>query len=1323
LIASLPVFLSIGQITINNTLYTPTQLANGVLIPNGSGTTVANVNFRGVYNVSSRYQVGYFSTAGNTLSQMGFSSGVYITSGNTSEVPLTLGSNPGASAQMSRNYTSGTAGEIRSSNAPAGQDMDAQVLMSPYSYYNAAILEFDFVPVTSQVSFRYIFSSEEYNDQSGSAFAINYNCSAYNDKFAFLISGPGISGGQGYINNAENIARLGNGSEVGINSVNDGIVGSSGSPQNAGICAAENPGWTNGTPTPEFLGFIDGLQYNGNTRILTASKTGLTPGATYHIRLIVADANDGAYDSGVFLEAGSFTTLSCTNPTAPTIGSITQPSCTTPSATVTLGGLPANGTWTITSSPGGMTISGTGTTANFTSLSPSNNYSFIVTNEEGCTSQSSASANISAIPSNPTTPLIGTVIQPSCNAPTGSVNLSGLPSTGSWTITSSPGSIIQNGSGTSTIFTGLNPGNSYSFTVTNSFGCTSPSSANALINAYTPTPPVIGMITQPNCNVATGSVELSGLPAAGNWEIFESVGNTSITGSGTTATFTGLTSGTYNFIVEDNINCPSGPSLSAVINQQPTTPSAPIIGTVTQPTCLLNTGAINLTGLPVSGSWTITSTPGGNINGTGISTTISGLTAGSSYTFSVINTAGCSSSTTLPVLINTIPNNPSSPIIGTITQPSCLSPFGSAELSGLPAGNWTITASPGGAAVNGSGSTTTFSGLLPSTTYTFIVTNISTLCTSPASGNAVINIYSPAAPIVGTITQPTCADQTGSVDLSGLPNGNWTLTASPGGFTFSDDVSNFNFPGLVAGNYTFTVTDNSGCISPPSIQAVINPQPTTPDAPIIGTIVQPSCSENTGSIQLTDLPTGNWVITAAPGGTTNGSGSTYIFNGLTANTSYTYTVTSGDGCTSPTSLQAILNEVPTPPGAPIIGTITHPNCTNPNGSVQLNGLPATGQWVVNVAPGGGNLVNSGSEATFIGLSADNTYTFTVTDVNGCISSPSLSAVINDIPAAPVTPSAAVTIQPTCTVSTGTIQVTLPAGANYEYNVNGSNYQSSPTFSGLIPGTYLVSVADLSTGCISATTSLVVNEIPSGPAAPVVSVTAQPTCLLPSGTFEIVSPIGVNYTYSCNGITQTTTTFTGLLPGQNYSVTVSDVTTGCVSNDFDVTFNSIPTPELVNAGADYTISIGESVTLTASGNGTMVWNNGDITSTTVSPSISTTYTVTLTDANGCTDTDDATVYIAVDCGDLYIPNAFSPNNNSMNDSFKVRINADCVEEFSIKIFDRWGQIVFNTSDITKGWDGKYKDKELDPAIFVYIVDIKLFTDSEIERYQGNLTLFK
>jgi gliding motility-associated-like protein len=1320
LIASFSVFFSFGQITINNTLYSTNQLVNGILIPSGSGVTVSNVVFSGVYNSSNRYQVGYFTTATTTLAQMGFTSGIVLSTGNTSDIPLALGSNPQAVAQMSTGYTSCTAGEIRETGTCPTVVNDLNILAGTSNYFNAAILEFDFVPVGNIAQFRYIFGSEEFTDNSG---LINYQCSSYNDKFGFLISGPGITGGQGFTNNARNIARLANGSQVSINSVNNGTVGSSGGAPSATNCQAANPVWVQGNTTAEYLGTIDGTELNGNTIILTAEQTGLTPGQTYHIKLIVTDVNDAAYDAVVYLEAGSFTTVACTNPTAPITGSITQPTCTTPTGTVALSGLPSTGEWTVTASPGSATISGSGTTANFSGLTPLVNYTFTVTNEGGCTSVASNAANINAIPSNPLAPVVGTISQPSCLTPTGSVNLSGLPSSGTWTITATPGGTSQIGTGSSTSFTGLNPGNTYTFTVTNAEGCFSPASANAIISVYTPTPPIIGTITQTTCNSSTGSVALSGLPASGSWQVIESVGSSSINGSGTTATFSGLTPGTYTFYVVDDISCPSGQSTNATILPQPATPSAPVIGTITQPTCIVNTGSVVLSGLPSLGTWTVTSVPGGNSNGSGTTTTVNGLTAGTSYTFSVTNSDGCTSTTTASVLINAIPLIPGEPVIGTITQPSCLSPQGTVALSSLPSGNWTVTSNPGSLTQNGSGPNTIFTGLSPNTTYTFTVTDNTTLCTSPSSSNAIIDLYSPTAPVVGTITQPTCSLATGSVEFSGLPSGTWTLTSTPGGNTVTNTGTTFNFTGLGSGSYTFNVTDNGGCVSPSSSTVLINTQPVTPSAPLIGTVIQPSCIDNTGSVQLTGLPSGNWTISSSPGGNTNGSGATYSFTGLAANTTYTYTVTNDQGCTSASSLQATLNAIPTAPSAPIIGTVTQPNCVILEGSVELSDLPSNGLWVVTATPSGTTLINSGTSGTFTDLGAGNTYTFTVTDENDCTSSSSLSVVINAVPAAPAAPAASVTIQPTCTAPTGTIVVSSPIGTNYEYSVDGLNYQNSPTFSGLQPGTYSVSATDQTTSCTSTTTTLVVAAVPNGPAAPVVNITAQPTCLEPNGTFEIVSPLGANYSYNANGLNQATTTFVGLLPGQTYSVTVTDATTGCISDAFDVTFNGIPSPEIVDAGPDQSIAAGESVTLTATGNGTMVWNTGETTSTTVSPVVQTTYTVTLTDANGCTSTDQATVFITVDCGDLFVPTAFSPNGDALNSSFRIKINPVCVKEMDLKVFDRWGEMVFQTNDPNASWDGKYKGKELDPGAFVYVLDILLNSDTVTQHFKGNLTLIK
>ncbi len=99
--------------------------------------------------------------------------------------------------------------------------------------------------------------------------------------------------------------------------------------------------------------------------------------------------------------------------------------------------------------------------------------------------------------------------------------------------------------------------------------------------------PIPGVVTQPTCALATGSIALSGLPAAGTWTVTESIGSTTITGSGTTASFSGLAAGTYTFTVTNAAGCTSISSGNAVVNLQPATPPAPT-GSVSQTFCSSN---------------------------------------------------------------------------------------------------------------------------------------------------------------------------------------------------------------------------------------------------------------------------------------------------------------------------------------------------------------------------------------------------------------------------------------------------------------------------------------------------------------------------------------------------------------------------------------------------------------------------------------------------------------------------------------------------------------------------------------------------------------
>jgi gliding motility-associated-like protein len=154
---------------------------------------------------------------------------------------------------------------------------------------DAVGIEFDFTPLDSFVTFRYVFASEEYCE---------FVNSIYNDVFGFFISGPGINGP--FSNNAANVALIpGSSTQVSINTINhlnnSGYYKHNELPEDLSQCNITN------NPT-NYYPFIE---YDGFTQVLTASLK-LYPCEVYHIRLVVADVGDSFYDSAVFLEAESF---------------------------------------------------------------------------------------------------------------------------------------------------------------------------------------------------------------------------------------------------------------------------------------------------------------------------------------------------------------------------------------------------------------------------------------------------------------------------------------------------------------------------------------------------------------------------------------------------------------------------------------------------------------------------------------------------------------------------------------------------------------------------------------------------------------------------------------------------------------------------------------------------------------------------------------------------------------------------------------------------------------------------------------------------------
>ncbi len=197
-------------------------------------------------------------------------------------------------------------------------------------------------------------------------------------------------------------------------------------------------------------------------------------------------------------------------------------------------------------------------------------------------------------------------------------------------------------------------------------------------------------------------------------------------------------------------------------------------------------------------------------------------------------------------------------------------------------------------------------------------------------------------------------------------------------------------------------------------------------------------------------------------------------------------------------------------------------------------------------------------------------------------------------------------------------------------------------------------------------------------------------------------------------------------GQTLTVVITDKTTGC-SREFSYVPNV--SPAVVINFTDPNVEIAQGTTTTINirnpqSGTTYVWDNGQIgSSIEVEPLSTTTYTVTATDANGCTGVAQITINVrTITCtdGDEYLPNVFTPNNDTFNDLLLVK--SPVITEMTLVIFNRWGQEVFRTNNINEGWDGTFQDKDCAPDAYAYYLQATCISgDSFVKR--GNVTLIR
>lgn len=311
---------------------------------------------------------------------------------------------------------------------------------------------------------------------------------------------------------------------------------------------------------------------------------------------------------------------------------------------------------------------------------------------------------------------------------------------------------------------------------------------------------------------------------------------------------------------------------------------------------------------------------------------------------------------------------------------------------------------------------------------------------------------------------------------------------------------------------------------------------------------------------------------------------------------------------------------------------------------------------------------------------------------------------------------------------GSIEI-IPAGGTGPYTYLWDNNSTNSTQQTLTAGNYQISITD-NAGCQAEAMLTLTQPTPLD-----LTVTfSDPNCDgLATGMAQIETIIGgvPPYNFSLNnGVKDNNQQFDNLAEG-NYNIIATDAN-GCEMEEFgELIAPIIPTIDL---GADLTIGLADEISLEAITQGveTAIWRADTGLSCynclmpIASPTNQTTYSVTVNSADNCTASDSISIRV-LKIRDVFVPNVFSPNNDGSNDQFFINAGPEANNVQSLRIFSRWGELVFEQLNFTpndpiQGWNGTYQDQLLDSGVYIWQAAID-FIDGETVVYTGDVALVK
>jgi gliding motility-associated-like protein len=552
-------------------------------------------------------------------------------------------------------------------------------------------------------------------------------------------------------------------------------------------------------------------------------------------------------------------------------------------------------------------------------------------------------------------------------------------------------------------------------------------------------------------------------------------------------------------------------------------------------------------------------------------------------------------------------------------------------------------------------------------------------CTDTDTINVTVN----ALPIATAgSNSPVCVGNTINLTSSGGISYSW---GGPKGFTSS--AQNPSIPNAntsMAGTYTVTVTAATGCKVTKTTNVIVNSLPIA-----IAGSNSPVCEGNI--INLTSSG-GTGYSWSGPNGFTSSVQNPSIPNANTAKAgAYTVTVTAATGCTATNTTSVIVNALP-------IATAGSNSPVCEGNTINLTSSGGTGySWT---GPNGFTSSAQNPSIPNANTSMAGAYKVTATAATGCTATNKTNVIVNALPIATISSNS-----PVC--AGNTINLTSSGGTGYSWSgpngfINSAQNPSIPIANPAMSGAYKVTIT-AATGCTNTnTTSIIVNALPTA------SITITDNSEIENNdgiicngaTATLTASGGTSYIWSSG---ETTSAITKGTAG-TYTVTVINAN-GCTNTaTATVVVNALPVVKASNNGPVFSFMalnlIGGPEGMT-----TYSWTgpNG-FTSNSQSPTVSTSalevmagvYTLTVTNASGCSNTATTPVEI----NELPIPSVITPNNDRTNDYFVI---GEIIGKVELIIFNRWGNIEYTNSNYLNDWDGRNnKGVELPNDTYFYIL---------------------